>query len=339
MEGQIRCLRLELETRLSIEVTPVMGVWPLLVRHNGWLRERYHVKDNKKTAFEDCFGKPYQGEVMSCPRVERLVAESGRDEQMRDLSVEYGFGKTTESDEQLFANELGVCTTRTVKRVPYTEQKRADLVKDLQGTPWDRLAGRPAGRPRKTTPQAPSVPTPPLAKESERPSEDASERRSAQAQDVNIPAVPHVIPVLRAADTENEPISSSSRPMETEDGSAQKTTQPTTTVRKSDRQLQQTDQSAKTQRETELQGGKFQQVEGLTTADAEVIPCEFSVQDDFMTDENTDGVDEEIVKAIVAGKKKGLDAMEAFGIFEVCEELPRDAKVITTRWENVPKGD
>ena len=87
------------------------------------------------------------------------------------------------------------------------------------------------------------------------------------------------------------------------------------------------------------QGGKFQQVEGLTTVDAEEIPCESSVEDDFMMDENTEGVNEEIVKAIVAGKKKELDAMEAFGIFDVCEELPRDAKVITTRWENVPKGD
>ena len=50
-------------------------------------------------------------------------------------------------------------------------------------------------------------------------------------------------------------------------------------------------------------------------------------------DENTEGVNEDIVKAIVAGKKKELDAMEAFGIFDVCEELPRDAKVITTRWK------
>ena len=44
-------------------------------------------------------------------------------------------GKTTESDEHLFANETGVYTTRTVKRVPDTEQRRADLVENLQGTP------------------------------------------------------------------------------------------------------------------------------------------------------------------------------------------------------------
>ena len=62
----------------------------------------------------------------------------------------------------------------------------------------------------------------------------------------------------------------------------------------------------------EEQGGKFQQVEGLMTVDAEEIPCESSVEDDFMIDDNTEGVNEEIVKAIVVGKKKALDAMEAF---------------------------
>ena len=133
-------------------------------------------------------------------------------------------GKNTESDEHLFANEMGVYTTRTRKRVPDSGQKRADLVRSLQGTPWDRLAGRPAGTPRKTAPQAPSVPTPPMAKESDRPSEDASERRSAKAQDLNPPTIPHVIRVPRATDTENEPSSSSSRPMETEDGGARDNT-------------------------------------------------------------------------------------------------------------------
>ena len=35
VEGQTRCLRLELETRLSMEVTLAMDVWPWLVRHAG----------------------------------------------------------------------------------------------------------------------------------------------------------------------------------------------------------------------------------------------------------------------------------------------------------------
>ena len=75
------------------------------------------------------------------------------------------------------------------------------------------------------------------------------------------------------------------------------------------------------------QDGRFQQVEGLTTVNAAEIPCEFSVKDDLVIDEHAEGVDEEIAKAIVAGKKNDLHAMEAFGIFDVCEELPNDAKV------------
>ena len=123
-------------------------------------------------------------------------------------------------------------TTRTVKRVPDTEQKRADLVKVLQGTPRNRLAGRAPGRPCKTAPDATPVATPPVAKETERPSEDADERRSTKAEDFSPPAVPHVIRVLRATDTENEP----SSPWRPKMG-ALETTQPAT-VRRSDRQLQ-----------------------------------------------------------------------------------------------------
>ena len=105
--------------------------------------------------------------------------------------------------------------TRTVKRGPDTEQRRADLVKSCQGTPWDRLARRPAGRPRKTAHQAPPVATPPAATASEQPSDDADERRSAKAQDPKPPAVPHVPPVPRAEEKENEPSTASVDPAAT----------------------------------------------------------------------------------------------------------------------------
>ena len=177
-----------------------------VVGETRWkLPERYHVKANKKTAFEDWFGKAYQGEVMKFAEATLFRVGGKIRDGVRQGRADARFvrgtwlGKTAESHEHLFA------------RVPDSSQKRADFVGSLQA-PWSRLAGRPAGRPRKTAPQAPSVPTPPMAEESERPSEDASERRSAKAQDLNLPTVPHVIRVPRAADTENEPSSSSSRP-------------------------------------------------------------------------------------------------------------------------------
>ena len=152
----------------------------------------------------------------------------------------------------------------------------------------------------------PSVPTPPMAKESARPSEDASERRSAKAQDLNPPTVPRVIRVPRAADTENEPSSSSDRPRAPVPAPSSPTEQ---TDRRSGQQpvssgVKRDARAAELPDEDE-RGGNFQQVEGLTTVDAEEIPCEFSVEDDFMIHENTEGVNEEIVKAFVAGKEEG----------------------------------
>ena len=57
------------------------------------------------------------------------------------------------------------------------------------------------------------------AEASERPSDEANKRRSAKAHDLTPPVVPHVIPVPRAADKENEP-SSASGPMDTDHGGA-----------------------------------------------------------------------------------------------------------------------
>ena len=272
-------------------------------------------------------------------------------------------GKTTESDEHLFATDTGVYTTRTVKRVPATEQRRPDLVKSLHGTPWDRLAGRPAGRPRKTAPQAPLVATPPLAKVSVR----VKMQTSATVRRRKISILQQSL--MSSQFFAQQTPSSSSGPMDTDRGVLE-TTQPATIAHRAGpaprSPVEQTDQSAKhnvkpTSRpeqsksstssgikrdaraaglpDEDKQGGRFQQVEGLTTVDAAEIPCGFSVKDDLVIDEHAEGVDEEIAKAIVAGKKNELHAMEAFGIFDVCEELPKDAKVTTTRWENVPKGD
>ena len=98
-------------------------------------------------------------------------------------------GKTTESDEHLFATDTGVYTTRTQD----TEQRRADLVKfakNVMGQACRKANGKNLARqPLKHRPLRPT----PLAKASERPSEDASERRSAKAQDLTPPAVPHVM--------------------------------------------------------------------------------------------------------------------------------------------------
>ena len=55
-------------------------------------------------------------------------------------------GKTTESHEHLFATDTREYTTRTVKRVPDTEQRRADLVKSFAKNAVQQACRTPSGK-------------------------------------------------------------------------------------------------------------------------------------------------------------------------------------------------
>ena len=257
------------------------------------------MKANKKTAFEDCFGKPYQGVVTKFAEAALFrfaVSFSGRvRSEVRQGRADARFvrgirlGKNVNSDEHLLATDGGVYMTRTVKRVPETEQRRVDLVKSCQGSLWDWVAMRPAGRPRKAAPQAPPVATPPAATATERPSDDASERCSTEAQDLIPPVVPHVTPALRAEEKENEP-GTASGATDTDRGGASvdpAPSSPDVQTHPSGKRTQPADQPEqppgsstsgvkRDARAAELPdedegGGKFQQVEGLTTVDADPV--------------------------------------------------------------------
>ena len=121
---------------------------------------------------------------------------------------------STKSDEHAY---LAALCTAFVKRMANAKAVVKDPEPALKLLA-DKIALRAsADGPRKTAPQAPPVATLLVAKASERLGEDASERRSAKARDLNPPLVPHVIPVPRAADKENEP-SSASGPVDTDHG-------------------------------------------------------------------------------------------------------------------------
>ena len=98
MEGHVRCLRLELETRLSIEVTPAMDVWMV-----AW-------KVSRERQQEDSVRRLFRETVPLFPRGRiRDGIRQGR----ADARFVSGIwpGKTTESDEHLFATDIGVYTT------------------------------------------------------------------------------------------------------------------------------------------------------------------------------------------------------------------------------------
>ena len=80
--------------------------------------EIHHVKGNKKTAFEDCFGKPCQGEVMKFVEAALFQVAVSQSRKVRDGVMQgradarfvrgIWLEKTTESDEHRFATDTGV---------------------------------------------------------------------------------------------------------------------------------------------------------------------------------------------------------------------------------------
>ena len=55
-QKQIRTMRTDIETLYGIKVDPSMTIWPWLVRHANWLIERFLVRANGATSYEDCYG-------------------------------------------------------------------------------------------------------------------------------------------------------------------------------------------------------------------------------------------------------------------------------------------
>ena len=56
-------MRAYIEQTYCIKITPDMHVWPWLVRHSAWLVERFHIKLNRRTAFQDLTDEQYKGQI------------------------------------------------------------------------------------------------------------------------------------------------------------------------------------------------------------------------------------------------------------------------------------
>ena len=97
--------------------------------------------------------------------------------------------------------------------------------------------------------------------------------------------------------------------------------------------------SASSRLEDTDRGDKKARIEELTVVDEPEYEADFDEnayhQEEY---EEYQGADPDAAKAILKGKEKEMDAMEEFQIFETVDNLPEDAYLLSTRWENVPRG-
>ena len=64
LQKQVRTLRTDLETKVKSHLLTSMAVCPWLVRHSAWLVERYQMRANGRTSYQDFFGTIYTGIVL-----------------------------------------------------------------------------------------------------------------------------------------------------------------------------------------------------------------------------------------------------------------------------------
>ena len=169
MQKQVRTLRTDVHGRYGIWLSTDRPAWPWLVRHAPWLLDRFAVKANGHTSYEDAYGTAYNGPVLqfleAClfrrTKSDTGAMTRGRRAQKADNQWDKGLwlGKAHVSNEAILGTAQGIEMARAVKRLPEHLQVDKKLLDELVGTPWDPQLTAPKGRPRKSRPMQ-AVPAP-----------------------------------------------------------------------------------------------------------------------------------------------------------------------------------
>ena len=188
LHEQIRTMRVDLDSRYGTSSSPSQVIWPWLVRHAAWLLERFRIRANKRTSYEDNYGLRYRSELLVFGETALFrysFSHQGKAAKKRtfakgDTRFEKGIfvGKHIDSNEWIFATREGIVFSRTVKRLPKEQQFDGKLLAEIVGTPWGPKAEAPRGRPPLVPVFAPpglSLPTEKTAEEKPQPDTGTAE--------------------------------------------------------------------------------------------------------------------------------------------------------------------
>ena len=154
--AQVRTLRQDLADRYGTLVPITSPVFTWLVKHAQFLLNNFAIRSDGLTPFERRWSKRYTsalckfGEIVLC----RLRGKQPK----ADPSWVPGLwlGRDTSADMHVVGTTSGVFKTRSIRRLPVSEQVDKQLLKDFQAKPWD-----PKGRGEDTDvlvlPQAPET--------------------------------------------------------------------------------------------------------------------------------------------------------------------------------------
>ena len=126
--GMARALRIDMEKRFGDNFPVLHAVCSWILRHSGWLLNRFCVGRDGYTAFQRYKGRIYNGEVCDLFECVLFKVPSPEEAKLDDrFRLGVWIGKTSRSDDHLIFDGDEVRKCRTVKRRP--EYLRWDRVR------------------------------------------------------------------------------------------------------------------------------------------------------------------------------------------------------------------
>ena len=351
-------LKMQVELKLGIKLTPEMHGWPRVIRHAAWTHNRFHVKLNGRTCFEELYQTRYKHDVV--PWGERVLfmqpkpfhrrVKGGKRRQKMDASMETGvwLGRAEESDEHLVGTPQGVQRARTVRRLEPDKRWDAEAFLGFRGLPWNvaaeaaPLAAQPKVKVHFALPPSEVV---------KQPDGELRTHGGDELEDVEEPEMvgqpledysPSVAPdLLRspASKREGPPLEAAAK--ESPAMREQEPSSPSGTKRESETPAEALDPRVPQQN---ADGGGVLEIYDTMDEETPGLPEEAleSLESDALGTDGPDHPDnwseERWITESQKGKAKELGCLESYGVYQ---PVPRaeaiGGKYITARWEEVPK--
>eukprot|EP00435_Cladocopium_sp_Y103_P027470 s353_g6.t1 len=158
LREDVLTMRYAVEAEYGITLHTSHNLWPWLVRWCSFLRSRFAVKANQRTAYQDAFDTSYTSQIL--PFAETVLFKVPISKARRahnravitkgDTTWRQGIflGRSVTSNEYLLGTEEGAIPARTLRRLADPSRRHnKDLLEKMIGVPWDQ--GTTIGRPKR----------------------------------------------------------------------------------------------------------------------------------------------------------------------------------------------
>ena len=131
-------LRAFVEKRIAAKVEGHHHFFPWIMRHAGFLYNRFAVTPKGATSYEVVFGRPFKGHLVSLGELVIFHKASKHRGDLQWLRGVY-LGVHERNGAHILGTPDGVYESRSIRRLPAEEQWNAEMVLGMKGLPWSYM--------------------------------------------------------------------------------------------------------------------------------------------------------------------------------------------------------